>query len=96
MIEPSLGFKKEFRLEHLKMLLKPGAAVGFSYLSDIGDLPASQYLSFRLLFETHFIIDIKKAWVAELALYHAPTGDRSGEPLVFGPGVIVRVGLAFR
>jgi hypothetical protein len=96
MIEPNVGFKKEYTLSHLKMLLKPGAAVGFAYLSDMGDLPASQYLSFHLLLESHFIIDIKKAWVAELAIFHAPIGRRSGQGLSFGPGVMLRVGLAFR
>ncbi len=95
MIEPSLGFKKEFHLRHQKMILKPGAAIGFAYLSDIGDLPSSQYLSYHLLFEAHFQIDGKKAWLAELAFFHAPSGSRNGESITLGPGLMFRVGLAF-
>lgn len=96
MIEPSLGLKRAFYLRHLDMVLKPGASIGFAYLAEMRDLPASNYLTFKLLFEVHFKIDAKKAWVGELAFFNAPSGKAGKLDMSLGPGLMLRWGLAFR
>lgn len=96
MIEPNVGVKRAFPLRRARMLLTPGASVGFAYLAHVGDLPESRFLSLKLFVETHFTIDARRAWVGELALFHAPTGANSVEHLSFGPGVMLRWGVAFR
>jgi len=96
MLETSLGAKKAFPLRRARMVLQPGASVGFAYLAEMGDLPAVRLLTVKLLFETHFAIDPKKAWVGELAWFYGPTGDNGETTLSFGPGLMLRLGLAFR
>ena len=96
MIEPNIGIKRSFRLSRANMELKPGASFGFAYLSDTGDLPSANFLTFKFLVETHFKIDAKKAWVGELALFNAPRGSNRDGDLSLGPGVMLRGGLAFR
>ena len=96
MIEPNLGLKKTFYLQRGQMAIKPGGSVGFAFLADMGSLRASQYLTFKVFCEIHFKIDARKAWVGELALFHAPTGSSNRLDLAFGPGLMLRVGLAFR
>ena len=96
MIEASVGLKRIFPLPRPKMFLKPAVSVGFAYLAQMGDLPASQFLSIKLFVETHFTIDARKAWVGELGLFHAPTGSNGKYDVTLGPGLFVRWGLAFR
>ena len=96
MIEGSFGVKRAYNLEHARMILKPGVSIGFAYLAEMGGLPASQYLTGKLLLETYFKIDAKKAWVGELALFHASHGTDGDLDIGFGPGLILRWGLAFQ
>ncbi|MEW5796603.1 MAG: hypothetical protein AB1772_09600 [Candidatus Zixiibacteriota bacterium] len=96
MIEANLGLKRTFGLKRARMLLGPGVSVGFLYLSEIGDLPDSRFMSLKAFVETHFAIDARRAWVGELAWIYAPTGSNSDESLSFGPGVMLRWGLALR
>lgn len=96
MLETSLGVKRAFPLRRARMVLQPGGSVGFAYLAEMGDLPAMRLLTVKLFFETHFTIDTKKAWVGELAWFYGPKGDNGETTLSFGPGVMLRVGLAFR
>jgi hypothetical protein len=96
MLEASLGGKKAFPLRRAHMVLEPGTSVGFAYLAEMGDLPAVHLLTVKLFFETHFAIDVRKAWVGELTWFYGPTGDNGETTLSFGPGVMLRVGLAFR
>ena len=96
MIEPSAGVKRAFPLSRARMLITPGVAVGFAYLSHVGDVPPSRFLGLKLFVEAHFTIDARRAWVGELALFDAPTGSNSNGHLSFGPGVMLRWGVAFR
>lgn len=96
MIEPNIGLKRIFSLPRPKMFLKPAVSVGFSYLAQMGNLPAARFLSLKLLVEIHFTIDSKKAWVGELGLFDAPTGSNGKRDVTLGPGIFVRWGLAFR
>jgi hypothetical protein len=96
MIEPNIGINKSFLLKRAKMELVPGASVGFAFLADMGSIPASQYLSFKLSVELHGIINARQAWIGELAIFHAPMGSMGGDELSFGPGLMARLGLAFR
>jgi hypothetical protein len=96
MIDASLGIKRAFALGRAGMYLKPAAAVGFAYLAQTGDLPAARFLSIKLYIESHFTIDVRKAWVGELGLFHAPTGSNGSADVTFGPGVFLRWGVAFR
>lgn len=96
MVEGSLAYKHGFVLQHLDVVLKPGFAIGYAYLADIGYLSASSYFTTKLIFEAHFKISARKAWVGELSIWHAPVGSNEDEELVFGPGILFRVGLAFR
>ena len=96
MIEASFGLKRIFPLPRPKMFLKPAVSVGFAYLAEMGDLPASRFLSLKLFLEIHFTIDARKAWVGELGLLHAPTGNNGRSDVTLGPGLYLRWGLAFR
>ena len=96
MIEASVGLKRIFPLPRPKMFLKPAVSVGFAYLAQMGDLPASRFLSIKLFVETHFTIDARKAWVGELGLFQTPTGSNGKSDVTLGPGLFVRLGLAFR
>jgi hypothetical protein len=96
MIEPNIGINRTIPLTRARMALVPGAAIGFAFLADMGSIPASQYLTFKLSVEVHGTITFKRAWIGELALFHAPTGSGGGEHLSFGPGLLFRLGLAFR
>ena len=96
MIEPSIGFKRSFHLRRANMILRPTGSIGFAYLADMGDLPSSNFLTFKFSVEAHFKIDAKKAWVGELGLFHAPTGSNGRLDVSLGPGVMLRWGLAFR
>jgi hypothetical protein len=96
MIDASVGLKRIFPLPRARMFLKPAVSVGFAYLAHMGDLPAVRFLSLKLLLETHFTIDAKKAWVGELGLFRAPTGSNGKNDVTLGPGVFLRWGLAFR
>jgi hypothetical protein len=96
MIEASIGLKRIFALPRSKMFLKPAVSVGFAYLAQMGDLPASRFLSIKLFVETHFTIDARKAWVGELGFFQAPSGSNSKSDVTLGPGFFVRWGLAFR
>ena len=96
MIEASLGVKRVFPLRRARMLLVPGVSTGFAFLAEVGDLHDSRFLSLKIFVETHFAIDARKAWVGELAWFHAPTGSNSAESLSFGPGLMLRWGVAFR
>jgi len=96
MIEPSIGLKRAFMRSHAGIVFKPGVSVGFAYLAETGDLRAASFLTYSLFFETHFRIDARKAWVAELALFHAPAGSNGDVDVSFGPGIVLRGGVAFR
>lgn len=96
MIEPSAGIKRAFRLKRTDMLLVPAAMIGFGFIADMGDLPAARFLTYKFGVEVHFKIDVKKAWVGELALFNAPRGTNGRGDISLGPGIMLRVGLAFR
>lgn len=96
MIEPGVGVKYSFPIADAGATLKPGVMIGFAYLSDTGDLPAAELFSYKLLFEAEFKIDVKKAWLGEIALFDAPTGRSASKGITLGPGVMLRLGLAFR
>jgi hypothetical protein len=96
MIEPGIGLRCRFPLPRAKMALIPGASVGFAFLADMGSIPASQFLTYKLSVEVHGTINVKRAWIGELALFHAPVGSSRGHQLSFGPGLLLRLGLAFR
>ena len=96
MIEPNIGIRHSFPLNRAKLALVPGAAVGFAFLADMGSIPASQYLTLRFSLEVHGTINAKRAWIGELALFHAPFGSSRGDHLSFGPGLLLRLGLAYR
>lgn len=96
MAEGSLGFKHAFKLNHQAIEFKPGFAIGYAYLADIGTMRPSNFLTTKLLLETHFRNNARNAWLVELALFYAPVGSNADEDLVFGPGLMLRVGLALR
>jgi hypothetical protein len=96
MIEPNIGINKSFLLKRSQLTLVPGASIGFTFLADMGSIPASQYLSFKLSVEVHGIVNARQAWIGELAIFHAPMGSGGGDDLSFGPGLMARLGLAFR
>ena len=96
MIEPNISLKRAYSLKRDEILLMPVASIGFAYLADIGDLPSSNFLTFKFMVEAHFKIDARKAWVGELGLFNAPTGSNGRLDVSLGPGVMLRWGLAFR
>jgi hypothetical protein len=96
MIEGTGGLKHEFALNRAGMFLRPGVGVGYAYLPEIGVMESTDYITLKVLVEAHFPIDKKKAWVGELAVMGAPKGGNDDVELSFGPGFIVRWGLAFR
>jgi hypothetical protein len=96
MIEPSVGVKRVCRLKRSDMMLLPAASIGFAYLAEMGDLPSSNFLTYKLLVEIHLKIDARKAWVGELAFFNAPSGSNGRRDISFGPGLMLRCGLAFR
>jgi hypothetical protein len=96
MIEGTAGFKYLFNLPRANMQLKPGLAIGYAYLPEIGVMESTDYITFRAYLEAHFPIDGRKAWVAEFAIMGAPTGGNAALDLSYGPGFMIRGGLAFR
>jgi hypothetical protein len=96
MIEPNVGLNRSFLFRRAQLALVPGIAIGFAFLADMGDIPASQYLSLKLSLGLHGIINAREAWIGELAVFHAPLGSSGGDDLSFGPGLMARIGLAFR
>lgn len=96
MIEPSLGLKGRFYFPKSEITLRPGGAIGFGYLSDQGDLRASQYLTYKLFAEALFKMDDRRFWVAEVAFFDAPIGSSKGDEVKLGPGLLVRFGVAFK
>lgn len=96
MIEGSLGLKKSFALSRANMKLIPGASLGYAYLPEIGVMNSTDYIVLKLFFESHFAIDPRKAWVAEVAVLGAPWGGNPTYDISYGPAFLVRVGLAFK
>ena len=70
--------------------------MGFGYLSDQGDLRASQYLTFKIFAEALFRIDDRRFWVADVAFFNAPLGSSQGNDVTLGPGLVVRIGVLFK
>lgn len=95
MIEPCVGLKRAFYLKHADMILKPAVMLGFTYLADISDVPSSTYLSYKFMIEAHFKVDNKKSWIGELGLFNASHGNNGRGDVSLGPGVLLRVGVAF-
>ena len=96
MIEPNMGISHSFPISRSGIVLVPGASIGFAFLADMGDIPASQYFSFKLSLEARGIMNARTAWVAEIAMFDAPAGSSGDRHLTFGPGLLVRGGFAFR
>jgi hypothetical protein len=96
MIEGSIGFKYLFKLPRANIQLRPGVAVGYSYLPEIGVMESTDYRTVRAFLEAQFPIDGRKSWVAEFVVLGAPTGGNGGLDLSYGPGFMLRAGLAFR
>jgi len=96
MLEGSLGLKRMINLGFRKTRFKPGVAVGFAYLSRIGDLKSTDFVTVKGTLETHFIMTPRRTWLLELALIQSVSGGNSRYDLEFGPSLLVRVGLTFR
>ena len=96
MIEPSVGFKRDLYFPQSEMTLRPGGSIGFGYLSDQGDLRASQYLTFKIGVEALFKMDKRRSWLGEFAYFNAPSGTSGADVVELGPGFILRVGVVFK
>jgi hypothetical protein len=96
MIVPSVGLKRGIYFPQSEITLRPGGSIGFGYLSDQGDLRASQYLTYKIAVEAVFKMDKRRSWLGELAYFNAPTGSSGADDVELGPGFLLRFGIIFK
>ena len=95
MLVVSGGISRSISFPDSELSLRPGMQVGFGFLADIGDLPSSQYLTYKISVELLSRMDNKRSWVGELAFIDMPSGSMQGESIKFGFGILLRFGIAF-
>ena len=95
MLDLSVGLKPTIYNERSQLAVKPGVAVGFGYLADIGWLGSTTYLTLKASTEVLFLVSRKYAYVAEFVVFSAPSGGNSQYEISTSPTVSVRVGVMY-
>jgi hypothetical protein len=94
MIDASVGFKPTIYLESSKLAFKPGAAIGFGHLAEIADLDGSDYVTWKISFESMFLVNPRFAYIGEV-LFMGANGYNNDFDISTNPTLMLRVGVMY-
>lgn len=94
MIDASVGFKPTIYLERSKLAFKPGVALGFGHLAEIADINGSDYLTWKISFESMFLVRPRYSYIAEI-LFMGTDGSNVDHEISTNPTMMLRVGVMY-
>lgn len=94
MIDASVGIKPTIYLERSNLAFKPGVAIGFGHLAEIADLRASDYLTWKISFESMFLVKPRYSYIAEI-LFMGIDGQNDDFDISTNPTLLLRVGVIY-
>lgn len=95
LIDVAAGFKLVFYNEYKRLAWRPGAAVGFGFLQDIGFMRPTSYLTLKAFNELVLFPRGNWAFVFDLGVVAMPSGGNSTVDVEMAPSLYLRVGVLY-
>ena len=91
----NLPVKYVFAFEEQKWELRPMAAVGFGYQTQVNVLERTTYLTIKGGFEAVFHTDTRSSLILDFLVLSMPTGGNRDHRVTYGPTLIIRGGIIY-
>jgi len=95
MIDVSLGIKRVLHLRGSSVAVKPGIAIGYAYLAEFLPLDATEYMTWKVLVETAFLVSKRYSYIFEFSVTGTDGGGNSEVDVDANPIVGLRFGVAY-
>ena len=95
MLDISLPVKYVFAFPEQRWELRPVAAVGFGYLTQVDILERSTYLTVKGGLEAAFHTDTRYSLILDFLVVSMPTGGNREHRVTYGPSLIIRGGFIY-
>ncbi len=95
MIELGFTIKAWINSEGSNLLFRPGFGISYGMLGSLGAIDSSNYMILNGTFELIILTEKNFNWLVMAGITGAPTGGNEDLEMTYGPGFVLRAGVAF-